>query len=65
MQPKLNKKNRNKALKILKNLTGKKCYDKYSVNIYENWNQTQITQVVLQRHNITQETLDDFIDLDI
>ncbi len=64
MKPRLNKKNRVKALKILRKLETTESFNKYKEQIYKNWKQHQINHLVLVKHNITQETLDNFIDLD-
>ncbi len=64
MKPKLNKNSRTKALKILRKLETAECFNKYGQQIYTTWKQHQVTHFILVKHGITQETLDDFIDLD-
>ena len=63
MKIKLNKKNKAKILRILKQMTDKNCYNKYGQHIYEDWQPYQITRFIVEKHGITQEILDDFIEL--
>ena len=61
---KLNKKNRSKALKILKKMDTPEIYNRSGVNKFLAWKQHQINHIVLAQHKITQEVLDNYIDLE-